>query len=159
MFWSGVSWRVWLLSQFYCHDKVKYGHESHRIQNQEWLCWRGGAAICQTPPVSMKFQDSWPLFMHLRERVEIPQCAAGFNLNKVSMHLSAAAEVQTIPWSWNLEFVMMTFNACFKLCKRHCTEVGICIKRQSISHEWSSSAYSDITLVNLDWVYSQSRHV
>jgi hypothetical protein len=25
--------------------RVKYGHEFHRTGNQEWLCWRGPAAV------------------------------------------------------------------------------------------------------------------
>jgi hypothetical protein len=30
------------------NETQKYGHESHGTQNQEWLCWQGAAAICQT---------------------------------------------------------------------------------------------------------------
>jgi hypothetical protein len=30
---------------FQSHETGKYGHESNRIQNQEWLCWWGPVAI------------------------------------------------------------------------------------------------------------------
>jgi hypothetical protein len=29
-------------------ETVKYGHENRETRNQEWLCWRGPAAIDQT---------------------------------------------------------------------------------------------------------------
>jgi hypothetical protein len=32
-------------------ETVKYGRESHETQTQEWMCWRGPAAIVNDTPI------------------------------------------------------------------------------------------------------------
>jgi hypothetical protein len=50
----------WDMVSHKSHERVKYGHGSHRTRNQEWLYWRGPAAIYLTQPrVVLQLPESW----------------------------------------------------------------------------------------------------
>jgi hypothetical protein len=90
--WSSVVTWLWLWKsqrreQFHdsqSQETVKYGHESREIRNQEWLCWRGPAAIYQTRPELREVRDS----ESIKRQCEMPNNSNNEEVISAPLHRS-----------------------------------------------------------------------